>query len=144
MPESLKLHQGPGVNGLFLTANPLSQKYDDISGKAEYTLRPDYTLYIRGNLDEQPCSLLLKPETQKLLDILVCGLEDGSASCKVELPLEQFLQLAGYAVTEANKNYVRPQLKESIKLLKALSMKWTEKDGRYSHPDSFFCLTVHC
>lgn len=135
MCESLKLHQGPGVNGLFQTADPLSQKYDDISGKAEYTLRPDYTLYIRGNLDEQPCSLLLKPETQKLLDILVCGLEDGSASCKVELPLEQFLQLAGYAVTEANKNYVRPRLEESIKLLKELSMKWTEKDGRYSHPE---------
>ena len=135
MCESLKLHQGPGVNGLFQTADPLSKKYDDISGKAEYTLRSDYTLYIRGNLDEQLCSLLLKPETQKLLDILVCGLEDGSASCKVELPLEQFLQLAGYAVTEANKNYVRPRLEESIKLLKELSMKWTEKDGRYSHSE---------
>lgn len=135
MCESLKLHQGPGVNGLFQTADPLSWEYDANSNTTKYTLRPDYSLCIRGNHQERPCGLLLKPETQKLLDILVCGLENGSASCKVELPLEQFLQLAGYAVTDANKNDVRVRLQKSIEILKELRIDWTEKNGRYPHPD---------
>ena len=45
MCESLKLHQGPGLNGMFLTADPLSQEYDAQSNVTKYTLRPDYTLY---------------------------------------------------------------------------------------------------
>ena len=135
MPESLKLHQGPGVNGLFLTADPLSWEYDANSNMTKYTLRPDYSLHIRGNHQDHPCGVLLKPETLKLLDILVCELEGDNASRRVGLPLEQFLRLAGYAVTEANKNDVRSRLKKSIEILQELSIDWTEKDGRYPHPD---------
>ena len=131
MCESLNLHQGPGLNGMFLTADPLSQEYDAQSDVTKFTLRPDYALHIRGNHQEHPCGLLLKPETLKLLDILACDLENSKASRWVEVTLEEFLQLAGYAVTESNKNAVRPRLRESVELLGALSLDWTEKEGQY-------------
>ena len=133
MFETLKLHQGPGLNGVYLTADPLSQEYDAQSDVTKYTLRPDYTLYIQGNLQEPPGGVLLKSDTMKLLDILVTGLEDSQVSRWVEVTLEEFLRLARHAVTEGNKNDVRSRLKESAELLGALSMDWTEKDGRYIH-----------
>lgn len=133
MCESLKLHQGPGLNGMFLTADPLSQEYDAQSNVTKYTLRPDYTLYIRGNLRERPGGVLLKSDTLKLLDILVSGLEDSKVSRWVEVTLEEFCHLTRHAITEGNKNDVRSRLKGSAELLGALSMDWTEKDGRYIH-----------
>lgn len=133
MCESLKLRQGPGLNGVFLTADPLSQEYDAHSDVTKYTLRPDYTLYIRGNLQERPCGSLLKAETLKLLDILACGLDGSKVSRWVEVTLEEFLRLAGYTVTEPSKNALRPRLKESVEILEALSMDWAEKEGRYIH-----------
>lgn len=133
MCESLKLHQGPGLNGMFLTADPLSQEYDAHLNITKYTLRPDYALYIRGNLQERPCGFLLKAETLKLLDILTCGLDSSNVSRWVEVTFEEFLRLAGYTVTESSKNALRPRLKESVEILEALSMDWTEKEGRYIH-----------
>ena len=96
MAESLQLHQGPGVNGLFLA----------------------------------------KSEDYKLLDILMCRLGDNRDSYRVELPLEEFLQLAGYAITDANKNAVRPRLKESAERLGTLTENWTE--GRYTYQNIRF------
>ena len=133
MLDPLRLHQGPGLNGLFVNAAPLSREYDADSNMTSYTLRSNYTLHIRGNYLEHPARLLLKSETLKLLDMLVCKLGDSRASCGVELPLEEFLTLAGYPITEANKNAVRPRLQEHTALLGLLSMDWTEGDGRYIH-----------
>ena len=118
MTESLKLHQGPGLNGLFQAA-----------------ARPKgYALHIP---ERAPDSLLLKPDTLKLLDILVCKLGDSRGSYRVGLPFEEFLRLAGYAVTDTNKDFVRHRLKESIALLGKLSVDWQEDQYTY-HDVRFF------
>ena len=119
MAESKHLPQGPGLNGLFQAAAP----------------QKDYLLRICGNPQNHPCDLLLRSDTLKLVDILACGLWDSGGSPRVELPLDEFLRLAGYAATESSKNAVRRQLRESIDCLEALSMDWTEGNGRYSYRD---------
>jgi len=128
MCESLQLHQGPGLNLMFLTAAPLSWKYDAGSDKTQYVLQPGYTLYVRGNHEAEPCGSLLKPEILKLLDIVTCGLKNG---CQVQLPLTEFLQLTGRKVTEPNKDVARRQMKEHKELLRSLSMDWVENEGGY-------------
>lgn len=142
MPESLQLHQGPGLNGLYLSAFLPARKVDTNPDTVTYALLGGYTLSICGYPQSAPESsdFPLKPEACKLLDILVCELGDASRtqSRQVELPLEKFLQLAGHTVTEANKNAVRPRLKESAALLGALSADWTESGGRYLHYDVKF------
>lgn len=135
MTESLKLYQGPGLNGLFLTAAPIAWKYDETSDTATYVLSKDYTLYIRGYPLKEPGIPPLKPENYKLLDILVCKLGESRTSRQVELPFEEFMQLAGYAVTATNKDAVRSKLTKSVALLGALSADWVEENGRYSHHD---------
>lgn len=133
MHESLKLYQGPGLNGLYQTADPLSREYDEPSSTATYVLNADYTLHIRGYPLQAPGSPPLKPEHYKLLDMLICKLAENDESRQVELPFDEYLHLAGYAVTETNKNAVRPRLRENVTLLGALSADWTEENGRYSH-----------
>ena len=46
MTKSLKLLQGPGVNGLYQIAAPLSWEYDEHSETTTYVLSKDYTLHI--------------------------------------------------------------------------------------------------
>ena len=129
MCESLQLHQGPGLNGLFQTQYPLSQEYDAISDITSCTLQAGYTLRIPGNHQDFP----LRPETLEVLDILVCKLEENKSSRYVELSLEEFLPLAGYDITKSNKNVARLQLQESADLLGELRVDWTEKEGRYTY-----------
>lgn len=128
MCESLQLPQGPGLNGLFLTAAPLSWKYDAGSNQTKFVLQQGYTLCIRGNHEAHSCGSLLKPEILKLLDIAVCGLKNG---CQVQLPLTEFLQLTGRKVTEPNKDVARRQMKEHKELLRLLSIDWVENEGEY-------------
>ena len=144
MTKSLNLLQGPGVNGLYQTAAPLSWEYDEHSETTTYVLSKDYTLHIRGCPAKEPGVPPLKPENYKLFDSLVCKLGDNPKSRQVELPLEEFLRLAGYAVTSTNKDAVRPRLKENVALLGALSADWREENGRYSHHDvKFFDMITY-
>ena len=54
MTKSLNLLQGPGVNGLYQTAAPLSWEYDEHSETTTYVLSKDYTLHIRGCPAKEP------------------------------------------------------------------------------------------
>lgn len=139
MLETLKLHQGPGLNGVYLSAAPLARNVDQDSDTITYTLPGDYTVSIHGypQNGDKSRDFPLNPNTCKLLDLLVCELGD-SKSCEMEIPLEKFLLRTGYKVTEANKNFVRPKLKKSVALLGALSADWTECNGRYLHHEVKF------
>ena len=139
MLETLKLHQGPGLNGLYLSAAPLARNVDQDSDTIIYTLPGDYTVSVHGypQNGNKSRDFPLNPTTCKLLDLLVCELGD-SKSRQVELPLEKFLLTTGYTVTEVDKNFVRPKLKKSIALLGALSADWTECNGQYLHHEVKF------
>lgn len=129
MCESLQLHQGPGLNGLFQTQYPFSQEYDAASDTTMYTLQSNYILHILGNHKAFP----LKPEILEILDILACKLEENKLTRCVELTLGEALPLTGYDVTKSSKNVVRLTLQESAALLRELRVDWTEKEGRYTY-----------
>lgn len=136
MKKLMLLRQGPGLNNvsLFYTARPISTRYCPQSDTTTFTLLgTDASLHIPGS-HTAPRDKIISPDVCKLLDILVCGLEDTSPEhpCHVVISLDDFIRLAGYKSTKTNKDSIRPQVKESIELLGKISLSWTEED-KYSY-----------
>lgn len=137
MNNLLQLHQGPGLNNLhlFYTANSIPRSYCPQSDTTTFVLNSDYSLHIRGNHTES-CDKIFSPDICKLLDILVCGLESASPdhSRQTAVSLDDFIQLTGYKLTKANRDSLRPQMKEGTALLEKISLSWTE-EGKYRYKD---------
>lgn len=127
MLDSLLIHQGSGLNSLFLTAEAASPLYNKNENHTTYQLCKDCFLSMTGNHTE-PLSQLLNPDACKLLDILVSDL-GTERPYPILLSLESYMQLTGRSISESNKKTIRRRLLDIVFLLRGMTLTWKE-DGR--------------